>query len=378
MSIESMVDHSRAETLRVLSHVQDLRTPSVVYSRHALTTAAQGLSDAVSAVFGSRGAVAFSTKCNPRTEILEQLAAEGCSFIAAWPRDVQHLLRLGVPATSIFWSGPLKRATDISAMRRARIVPVVESPSQFASVLLGCAEPGDHDVIGIRLHFTERSRFGVTIEDLSPHLRSVKAHGISRVGFQVHGLAGPWPPPCAHWAERAAAANRGHELADKFGLEVAFVSLGGGLPEPSEPAREAYMEAALPYLAAAHQVMSPVPRVLVEPGRFLVQWSGTMVASVVDVRHRRDAVHVILDLSFTSLASPTSTELAPVLLADGDRGPDRDLLFVGPSDFHGDLLCRAAGPVPNAGDLVAFPRVGAYQEAFAAHRAEPQLRIVTI
>jgi diaminopimelate decarboxylase len=369
----------RAEVLRVLSLTPGFTTPAIVYSTDAMATAVRGLSDAVSAAAGSRGTVAFSTKCNPRPEVLEQLARTGCGFVASWPRDVESVLRLGVAGNQIYWSGPVKRPDDVRALRGEGVTLIAESPTQLAMMLDNWGDPADGMAVGIRLHFTERSRFGIAVEELEPELRAVAASGIRAVGFQVHGLAGPWPAPAGHWADRGATARRACRLASRAGLDVAFVSLGGGLPEPDAPSRAAYAAAAQPYLAAATRALgTDVRQVVVEPGRFLVQWAGTLVATVTGVRRMRESIQVMVDVSFTVLASPTSTRVDPVFLDSRDRGPVADLTLVGPSDFHGDIIATAKGAVPRIGDLVALPRVGAYQEAFAARFSAPELEVVIV
>jgi diaminopimelate decarboxylase len=349
------------------------RGPRFVYDEAQLYEAFTGIRGTVRESFPA-GQVAYAVKCNPLPQIVRSLAAWGCWFEVAWPREVSLVLDASADPGHLIWGGAHRSPGLYRAAADLSVLLTVESLGQLREALA---------VTGLRICLRVRvlsvSRFGLPAEQVPEAAALLAASGRTEAALQVHNSGGEWPPKPDSWRLRAEILAEAAEHLARAGVAVPLVSLGGGLPEPdtSRPDREEFAAACRPLLLAAADVLAsrlPGMTVIVEPGRGLVQHCGSFYTRVTDVRAEGNGTRAaVLESGVCTLASLTSSTGTSVLAgpaAGRAAGPVSDIELLGPSNREDDRLGMLTGPLPRIGDVVKFDRVGAYQQAFRNGFAE--------
>jgi diaminopimelate decarboxylase len=160
---------------------------------------------------------------------------------------------------------------------------------------------------------------------------------------------------------------------DHVGLPMSIVDLGGGFGAPyGKPGP-------LPVYPRLRECLHALltdgwpgwprtgPEVWFESGRHLVATSGTLAATVVDVKYSKGERFVVLDAGIHHLGGMSGLRRLPqldlsVCAADGTRAPvQSNTRVVGPLCTTLDSWSlRASLPDVRPGDVVSVPNVGAY------------------
>ena len=196
------------------------------------------------------------------------------------------------------------------------------------------------------------SRFGVMVEELDGDL------GLAD-GLHVHALCEGYSDDFAGMVERLAALL-GEPAVRPLVPRLKWVNLGGGevVDDPGF---------ATPRAVAAVEALKSLGsfEVMIEPSEYMVRYSGTLVAHVLDVMRRKDKDIAVLDVS----ASCHATDLLlfdmradVVSPAQADAGRATILGCV--SCLAGDVIgeYRFAKPL-EVGDAVVFGGLGCYSFA---------------
>ena len=324
----------------------------------------------------------FATKANSNPWILRILAQEGAWADVVSPGEILMARTAGFPARRLLYNGnsasdaELREAVD----RGVRIN--VESMSQLAR--LGALAPG----VAISIRFNiyvggghhshvitggPESKFGIDWEQ-ADEARATAAQGSLRVtGVHCHIGSGVLQ------AERfVEAVTNLLTVARRFpGLET--VNFGGGI---GIPYRRGDQELAVDRLGALLTAeydrfcdsYGARPALCLEPGRFLVARSGTLLTRVTAVNQARKYLFAGTDSGFNHLVRPAMYgsyhHIEPV---EPRAGAPRDTALTGNICESGDVFTRdEEGIVPRSlppleeGDLVAIRDAGAYGFAMAS------------
>jgi diaminopimelate decarboxylase len=231
----------------------------------------------------------------------------------------------------------------------------------------------------------EHSKHGIWHEDVEDCVARAARHGLRVTGVHVHIGSG------ADMEHLASVAEACCGFARRVGPSVTAVSAGGGLPTPyrdddPEVDVDAYFaiwDAARRRLAAdlGHAV-----RLEIEPGRFLVAESGSLVTEIRAVKREGGNRFYLVDAGFNALARPVlygayhPMAIAP---ARGDRTPRplADVVVGGPLCESGDIFTQSEGgvvrterlPEASVGDYLVIGCVGAYGFVMASnYNAKPR------
>jgi len=198
-------------------------------------------------------------------------------------------------------------------------------------------------------------------------------------GLHVHIGSGA---DMEHLALLAGAAAR---LARQVGPSLGMVSAGGGLPTPYrnedvEVDVDAYFEiwdAERRRLAA--ELGHPV-RLEIEPGRYLVAESGTLLTEVRAVKRVGGHTFYLVDAGFNNLPRPVlygAYHPMAVVPATGEarERPLREVVVGGPLCESGDIFTQGEGgvvrterlPEARVGDFLAIGCAGAYGAAMGSN-----------
>jgi diaminopimelate decarboxylase len=329
--------------------------------------------------------IAYSYKTNRAFAILRTLATEGaghevvCAAEYALARDA-----IGADGPRIIVNGPAKSDALLTraGLDGALVIADATDELQRAAragvrrVGLRVALPG----IGV-----EPTRFGIAwtelaaavrwARDLGLHVEALSAHLVS-TGFD-RPLAEAKRPGTAivvHWPpepdRHADAAGRLGALAAQLAIDV--VDLGGGLPAP--PAVAGHARA----IAAALRASGFAGRLVLEPGRAIVNDAVALGCTVVRVKKLADATRCVVVDAGTNLL-PGALWGPPRIEAVSGGAPAGPALVSGPLCLNVDVLHPAAGlPHLAAGDALLVRDVGAYQQTQSTQFGDVRPAVVAL
>jgi diaminopimelate decarboxylase len=387
-------------------------TPFYAYDLDVVTRQVEALRSTLPVGFD----LAYAVKANPNLAVLRHLAGLGLGADVASGGELRHVLRAGIPADRVVFTGPGKRDEELAAAVEAGVrVVTVESPGELGrleqiaegmgrrqSVLLRAAvtgsvdpeavDPGPAGISGVDI----KGKFGMDPRDL----RRAAADAVASPWLEPLGLHAFGASNVTDAAMLAAHVEATIEtailVAATAGFELQLVDAGGGLGIPygtDDPTldlralgiRLAPLAGRLAACEAARAL-----RVLLEPGRFLVGASGAYVARVVDRKTVDGHPVVILDGGIHHLLRPVlvGREQRIAVLTGAAAGPGPtpgggpgSVIIAGPLCTGLDVFARAACIAPpDPGDLVAILDVGAYGATesmpfFLSHPLPPEIAL---
>ncbi len=277
---------------------------------------------------------------------------------------------------------------DAMALIREHKIPVnVGSPDMITQ--LGAFYPGAKVILRINPGFGHGhsqktntggpfSKHGIWHGQLEECLRLGEAAGVNIVGIHMHIGSGS---DFEHLSQVCGAMVRS---AVMLGKKLEVVSAGGGLPIPYRKdqgridvgAYYALWDGARKEIEAqvGHKVTLEV-----EPGRYLVAESGSLLAQVRSIKEAEGNCFYLIDAGFDTLVRPAmygSYHRISVVPRDG-RKPDRtvEAIVAGPLCESGDVFTQEEGglvvtrtlPEARVGDWLVLHDAGAYGSAMSSN-----------
>lgn len=336
----------------------------------------------------------YAVKANPAPEVVELLRDRGASFDVASTGEIDLCLRCGADPATISYGNTIKKRADI-AYAYERGVRLFAFDSEQELEKLADAAPGAQ-VFGRILTSNEGAdwplsrKFGCDLDmavDLFVTARKLQLDpvGVSfHVGSQQRNPA-QWDAPLAQVAWLFA------ELAEKD-VGLSLVNLGGGFPaiyRHSVPPIGAYGEAIRKSLGRHfHGGGERQPRIIAEPGRYLVADAGVIASEVVLVARKAytdDTRWVFLDVGrFGGLAETEDEAITYPITTPHDGGPTGPVVIAGPTCDSIDIMYETTQyhlPLElTEGDVVHIHAAGAYTSSYASvgFNGFPPLRVVCI
>ena len=339
---------------RLLEAAERFGTPLYVYDAHEVDAALARVREA----FGD-ARVFYAMKANSNFALLRRLRGQGVGFEAVLPGELARTRFLGCEGHEVIVNGPAKTRGEYELGAEMGATFVLDRAEEAGLLTPGTSvlvrvNPGlpisthDHLATG-----AAHAKFGVPVEDVPAAVEAARRAGLRVRGLHVHiGSA------IRDASDFHAAFARVSQLAEQIG-EVEVLDVGGGwglgadLTGIAAAAREA-------------QAMFGAAQLWVEPGRYLVAQSGTLLTRVVG-RKRTAREFVLLDAGMTELLRPmlydANHPVRPLWESDGSGVFD----LAGPACESGDLLGRDVTlPTPEPGHVLAVGEAGAYGAAMSS------------
>ncbi len=334
-------------------------TPTYVYDVGRVRSQVEALRRAVPSAH-----LFYAVKANPCGAVLRSLAEGGLGAEVISLGELARALRAGIPAGRILLGGPRQDAPLIAAAQEAGVGWVsldslsqaqawgeVETEARFLVRLNPGLDPRTHEHLATG---AATSKFGVPFDEAA-HIADTLGERLA--GFHVH--IGSQISDLEAYGEVFRQLN---ELLAMFpGADT--VDLGGGFAVPDFPLRDfAAMLRAFAEVIGERQL-------LLEPGRFLVAESGTLLTRVLHVK-KGPTTHVICDAGMADLLRPALYGARHPLRVLGKAGEAVTVDLDGPLCENADRLGRAVAlPSTEPGDLLAVGEAGAYGYAMSSHYA---------
>ena len=283
--------------------------------------------------------IRYAQKALSNVHLLRLMKAEGVLVDAVSGGELERALRAGYtgagqPAGVVFTADVIDEAT------LARVVALdvpVNAGSADMLEQLGRKHPGHRVWLRVNPGFGHGhsrktntggpwSKHGIWHANLDEALRNVEKYRLDLVGLHMHIGSGA---DNAH-LERVCAAMVAQVRA--LGIDVRAISGGGGLPIPYRADAPAFDAAALHrhWNAARREIESLLGHPVsleIEPGRFLVAESGTLVSRLLATKRMDGTRFLLADAGFNDLIRPAmygSYHEISVVRAEWRRGRGSD------------------------------------------------------
>ncbi len=303
----------------------------------------------------------FAAKANPCGAVLRHLAGLGLGTEVISEGELARALRAGVSPERVLLGGPRQDERLVAAARQAQIGWVGLDNADQAERWL--AEPGPERLL-VRLNpaldprthehlatGAATSKFGLPLAETATLAERL---GERLEGFHVH--IGSQIADVSVYDE---VFRQVEALLERF-PDARTLDLGGGFAVPDFPLG-AFAEKVSAFVGGR--------RLLLEPGRFLVAESGTLVTRVLHVKSG-PVKHVVCDAGMADLLRPALYGARHPVRALGKDGEPEVVDIDGPLCENADRLGQGVAlPEVGPGDLLAVGEAGAYGYTMSSHYA---------
>jgi diaminopimelate decarboxylase len=371
-------------------------SPLFVVSRTQLLEEFRAFRDAFRAVYADT-TIAYSYKTNYLTAIRAALHEEGAWAEVVSGLEYEMARRLGVPGSQIVFNGPYKDDEDVRRAIREDAFINVDSFDELAALEEIAAADGRTPAIGLRLTArttpTPWEKFGFSVEAGLAEEACRRAAGSKHVrlaGLHMH-LGTDLAEPEAYAKAIDAVTPLLLRYEKDRGVRWQQLDFGGGFPNRHRFARAHHgmtPESVFPHFAerlvrpltAALRKLRSRPRLVLEPGRAVVEHPVFLLTTVVAAKRLPGGVKAaVLDAGVHLLPTAyyTALDVAPV-----DPAPlsVEEVTLFGPLCMQVD--CLAAGlrlPPLRRGTRLAVRNCGAYADSQSMQfiHARPAVVMVT-
>jgi ornithine decarboxylase len=319
----------------------------------------------------------YAVKANPAPEIIAALASLGARFDLASPGEIAICRKLEVPAQQLSFGNTIKREAAIAAAA-ADGIDLFAFDSIAELEKLARAAPGSR--VFCRMLIENRGadwpltrKFGCRARTGAALLVAARRLGLRPVGVSFH-VGSQQSDPRA-WSRAIAHAAWIFRACAHRGIALELLNLGGGLPAhyraPVPPLGD-YVEAIETALTA--EFGASRPRIVIEPGRYLVGDAGVLRSEIVLIARKSPGERerwIYLDAGiYNGLDETLDERIHYRLRTPRDGGPAGPVILAGPSCDSADILYRRHPydlPLDLAiGEPVDFLSAGAYTASAAA------------
>jgi len=322
----------------------------------------------------------YAAKANGSFAILRMLSLEGAGADVFSFGELYMALLAGIPREKILFNGnsktdfELQKAVEIGIKVSVDSLDELHTLSKIADSLGKTVEiafrvnpdvsPKTHPKISTGLR---TSKFGIPSEEVvDAYKEANELPGILPAGIHCH--IGSQILDTTPFTE---ATHKMMDLVEKItglGINLKFVDMGSGLGIPYKkdegqaPTPLDHAKAILPVFKERTKALGISPRLVLEPGRFIVADTTILLARVNTVKKAaRNFVGV--DAGFNLLVRPTMYDsYHHVVVANkANSKPEDTYTIVGPICETGDIFAKDRTlPHIEKGDLVALLDAGAY------------------
>ncbi len=321
-------------------------------------------------------AIHYAMKANPAPEIIQLLAALGSCFDIASRYELDLCLSLGVPVSRLSYGNTVKKAADI-AYAFGCGVRLFAFDSEPELEKLGRHAPG----AGVQCRLLSQGKsadwplsrkFGCDLVMAYELLLKSRDLGLNPLGVTFH--VGSQQTDPQQWVEPLQQAAELYRQLGRQDLNLGWINIGGGLPA-------SYQATLLPLSCYAQTIRQSLhqsfgarpPRLMIEPGRFLVADAGVIQTEVILVaRKSREDIRrwVYLDIGKFGGLAETMDECIRYRLRTHRDGPTGPVTLAGPTCDSADVLYEKTSydlPLDLAmGDRIEILSAGAYTSSYAS------------
>ncbi len=311
----------------------------------------------------------YAVKANPDRRVLQTLIEEEASFEIASINELDLLLELGIPASEVFYSNPIKsRAYLEYAVSKGvewYVLDSVEELRKIVSVKVDAKMYLRIDTPNIGSDWPLAGKFGAHLADINEIITEAAALNADLAGVTFHVGS-----QCRNPQNWRVGIERAIDIFSEMltaGLNPRLLNIGGGFP-----VRYIKPIPAIEIIAnVINKAIAKLPdhiRIIAEPGRYLVSDSAYFVCRVVGTATRNGKRWMYWDAGMFGGVIEMTEGLHYEILTDR-TGNNISWTIAGPTCDSVDTLMQDALLPHNIqeGDFIYIPNAGAYTTAYACN-----------
>jgi len=319
----------------------------------------------------------YAVKANPPPEVIAALAERGAGFDLASAGEIDRCCGLGIAPERFCFGNTIKREQDI-ARAHALGMDLYAFDSLAEVEKLARSAPGARVFCRLSVHgkgaeWPLTRKFGCALHLAPELLLRARTLGLRPIGVSFH--VGSQQTDPRRWTEAIASAAGVFRACHRHGLGLELLNVGGGLPGhyvAPVPPLACYAETIA--CAVAHCFGAAKPRLMIEPGRYMVADAGVLRAQALLVARRGGAFSrrwVYVDAGrYNGLAETQGERIHYPIRTARDGGVCEPVVLAGPTCDSTDIIyerTHCALPVElEIGDMVDFLTAGAYTASYAS------------
>jgi diaminopimelate decarboxylase len=331
----------------------------------------------------------YAVKANFNPVIMKIIASYGLGADCVSGNEIELAVQCGFPAEETVFAGVGKSDREIETALRLGVRCFNAESGQEIEVINDIAgRLGKKANVALRINpnieahtirhittGTDETKFGIRITELErivslfDELENIEFHGIHfHIGSQITDL---------HvYRNLCSRINELWQWMDDMGMEPPDINVGGGLGISYDnpdlfPSFAEYFNIFRNHLDS--RIRSTIS---FELGRSITACCGSLISSVLFVKHGARETFVILDAGMTDLLRPALYNAYHRIENLTSDLPEKKYTVVGPVCETTDTFGRFVGlPETRRGDLIAIRSAGAYGEVMASRynmRSLPQ------
>lgn len=311
--------------------------------------------------------VFYAVKANPDIEVLRFINEFNIGFEIASEGELTILQELKVSPDRIITSNPIKTFKFLKAAVQYGVD--YYAFDSFAEVeKLAKYAPGKKVYVRLTVpnegsEWPLSKKFGVEMEEAVQLLLYAQKKGLEPVGITFH--VGSQCSNIYNWHTAIDKARQVKELAQKEGIEIKMLNIGGGYPieylkkVPTIETIESKIDSLL-------QKSFPQTEIFIEPGRAVVGDAGVFVSKIIGKAQRGDENWLYIDVGvFNGLMESIGGIKYQYIV--GSRGDEKEWTIAGPSCDSFDVIDKGVLlPEPDVGSLILILSAGAYTISYAS------------
>ncbi|MEJ6649250.1 MAG: type III PLP-dependent enzyme [Burkholderiales bacterium] len=310
----------------------------------------------------------YAVKANPDMRVLQALKSEGCQFEIASIKELDLLLSIGVDASTIQYSNPVKPSSFIqyAAAKGVRWF-VLDSEEELVKIHALVPDAKLYlrfDTSNIGSDWPLSGKFGVKPRDIDSILDVAVEIGADLCGLTFH--VGSQCRNIENWNQAIETSKRIFQSMQAKGLKPELLNVGGGYPVrltkpiPSIEYIGSVIKDALDGIGAE-------VRVTAEPGRYMVSDAAYFVCQVIGTATKGDERWMYLDAGIFGGLMECTQGIQYQIEVNNKSGNEVPWYVAGPSCDSVDVLSREQmlPATTIEGDLLYFPNAGAYTTVYA-------------
>lgn len=326
----------------------------------------------------------YAAKANGHIAVLRTLAQEGAGADVFSDGELYAALLAGIRPERILFNGNAKTDAELAMACETGVRVSIDSPDELRALARIASDAGKEVDIALRVNPNvspathpkiatglAQSKFGIPSSQVrAGYAEALSLEGVRPVGIHCHiGSQILELSPFAEMMTRMMDLVEG--LRNELKLELDFVDVGSGLGIPYSGAAPTPTDLAsviLPIFTERAQTLGIRPKLVLEPGRYIVGDAAVLLCTVTTVKQAYKTF-VGVDAGFNLLLRPALYDAYhEVMVADKlNKTPDTEYTVVGPICETGDILARDRRlPHVEKGDLIAVLDTGAYGFAMSS------------
>ncbi|MBI5036626.1 type III PLP-dependent enzyme [Candidatus Micrarchaeota archaeon] len=305
--------------------------------------------------------------------ILNILRRLDSHFDVASYGEIQSLLDLGIDATRMLYSNPVRSIPDTVKAYNVGVERFVYDNDASLNILSRYAPESDVmlrvSVSNDHAYYKLSTKFGAQPKDAIRLLKKAKKLGLNPDGIAFN--AGSHSHSADDYINAIALSKNIFKNAKKEGIELEALDIGGGFPcrnsdRPLPKSTEDILWDVKESLDE-HFPKSSGVELIVEPGRFTVSDAGVLLTRILGKSKRHKVIWYYLDDGAAHDLADVKFSNWDFTFAVGRRGKKIRSVLAGPTCDSFDVITRNQWlPELELGDIIMVRNAGAYTSGLAS------------